>query len=159
MYCYHCGKKINERKLESKSSSFNNIEEVESIDAQINYVCPRCGYLIHDNASEEDLKSLSRAAHAQIQRGSNHFASGMGFTVLSVIIAALAVTFYLLSLKRENGVTYILHNSSTFLVFVVMSIIALFLLVLGVVNLVIGVSKKVKYTSLLKDLNNKTFVQ
>jgi DNA-directed RNA polymerase subunit RPC12/RpoP len=159
MYCYHCGKHIDEHKLEEAQSSFDGIEEIESLDAQINYVCPQCGHLIHADASQEDLKSLSRAAHAQLQRGSNHSASGMGLTMFGIIIAALAVTFLLLSFKTEGGVKVLVTTTSTFYVFVGMTAIALILLVFGVYNVIVGVLKKITYSALLKDLNNKTFVQ
>lgn len=164
MYCYHCGKKIDEHKLERKNPSFaikddkGELIEVDT-DTQINYVCPQCGYLIHADASEEEMKSLSRAAHAQLQRGANHFASGMGFSVLAIIIAALAVTFLLLSLKNEKGEIIVLTHSSTFIVFVGMTVIAVILLAIGIWNLIIGVSKKLSYSALLKDLNNKTYYQ
>ena len=160
MYCYHCGKKIDEHKLESKLSSYELAEgQLETLDAQVNYVCPQCGHLIHDNASQEDIKSLSRAAHAQLQRGSNHFASGMGLSMMAIIIGALAVTFLLLSFKTEGGVKILTSTSSTFYVFVAMTAVALILLGFGIYNLIVGVSKKITYSALLKDLNNKTFVQ
>jgi hypothetical protein len=40
-----------------------------------------------------------------------------------------------------------------------MGILAVILLGLGIYNTVVGLNKKVIYTKLLKDLNNKTFVQ
>ena len=66
MYCYHCGYKLDEHKLEAKKSSFDIVKEVEvDEDVQIQYVCPRCGHLIRANMSYEDSKALSRASHAQ----------------------------------------------------------------------------------------------
>jgi hypothetical protein len=40
-----------------------------------------------------------------------------------------------------------------------MAVIAVILLGFGIVSTVVGISKKKEYTKLLKDLNNKTFVQ
>ena len=41
----------------------------------------------------------------------------------------------------------------------VMGVVAVILLGFGIYNTVVGISKKTMYTKLLKDLNNKTFVQ
>lgn len=164
MYCYHCGKRFNEHAIEAKQSSYDvkdangELIEIDS-EARIEYVCPRCGHLTHANGSPEEIKSLSRAAHAQIQRGSNSFASGMALLCLGVIIGALAITFLLLSFKTSGGRKYLNTDVSTFYIFVVMTVIAVILLGFGAVLTVLGIKKKLAYTKLLKDLNNKTFVQ
>ena len=64
MRCPYCAKKINEAKLESKQISLA-AEQGNVIDpnAEVDYVCPRCGHLIHANLSEEEMKSLSQAAN------------------------------------------------------------------------------------------------
>ena len=164
MYCYHCGKKFNEHALEAKKSSYDvkdtngELVEIDS-DAVVSYVCPQCGHLTHANASDEELKQLSRAAHAQLQRGANAFARGMAMLCLGAIIGILAITFLLLSYKTSGGVKTLNTSVSTFYVFVGMAAMAVILLGYGVVSTVIGIQKKVQYTALLKDLNNKTFVQ
>ena len=164
MYCYHCGKKFNQHAIENKHSSYDikdangELVLIDS-DARIEYVCPRCGHLTHLDGNAEEYKSLSRAAHAQIQRGSNNFAAGMAMLCLGVIIGALAITFLLLSYKTQGGQKFLMTDSSTFLVFVIMTVIAVILLGFGIVLTTIGVKKKIDYAKLLKDLNNKTFVQ
>ena len=40
-----------------------------------------------------------------------------------------------------------------------MGVVAVILLGFSIYNTVVGISKKTMYTKLLKDLNNKTFVQ
>lgn len=164
MYCYHCGKRFNEHAIEAKQSSYQLKDENGQLlqidsDARVEYICPRCGHLTHADGSEEEIKSLSRAAHAQIQRGSNKFASGMAMALLGIIIGALAITFLLLSYKTSGGEKYLNTSVSTFYVFIGMSIVAVILLGFGVTFTAIGISKKISYTKLLKDLNNKTFVQ
>ena len=78
MYCSHCGYKLDEHKIECKKSTYEILGDVEvDENSTIQYVCPRCGHIIHDNFSHEDYKALSRASHAQVQRGNNSFASGM----------------------------------------------------------------------------------
>ena len=98
MYCYHCGKKFNQHAIEKKQSSYEvkdqngELVQIDS-DARIEYVCPRCGHLTHLDGNQEEYKSLSRAAHAQIQRGSNNFAAGMAMLCLGVIIGIQVVSF------------------------------------------------------------------
>ena len=157
MYCYHCGYKIDEAKIEAKQSTYKKIEGVD-MDTQINYVCPRCGHLIHENAEPEDVKSLARACHAELQRGRNDFARGMSNISIGIILLVTSIVFLLLSRKADNQFR-ITVSSPEFWVFLVLAIISVILLILGVVFTVFGLKRKVTYTSLLKDINNKTFVQ
>ena len=164
MFCYHCGKKFDEHAIEAKKSSYDikdengELVEIDS-DARINYVCPQCGHLTHVDATPEEMKSLSQAAHSQMQRGANSFALGMALNLIGIIIGILAVSFLLLSYQSSGGGKVLVTSKSTFYIFVVMAVVAVILLAFGVVQTVIGISKKRMYTQLLKDLNNKTFVQ
>ena len=97
MYCSHCGKKIDENKIEKQKNSFTLANAKE--DTKINYVCPQCGHLIHEDLSKEEIKSLSRASHAQLQRSSNSIASGMSFTALGIILLVVASIFFILAKK------------------------------------------------------------
>lgn len=158
MYCTHCAKKIDETKIEA-SSSYALVDGKEIAEGTtISYVCPRCGHLIHQDVNEEEVKSLSRAAHAQVQRARNYFASGMGMVSLGAILAAIAILFFVLAHKPSNG--YMLTPSSAeFLVSVAIGLIAVILLVVGSVFVVRGVTTKHQNTVLLRDINNGTFAQ
>ena len=164
MYCSHCGKKFDEVALERKQSSYvvkdenGELVQIDS-DARVEYVCPQCGHLAHLDLNEEEYKSLSRAAHSQLQRGANSFARGMALTLIGAIIAILAFSFFLLSFNSSGGGKVLDVTKSTFLVFAVMSVVAVILLGFGIYNTIVGIGKKNMYTKLLKDLNNKTFVQ
>ena len=159
MYCYHCGKFIDEEKIEGKSSSFSIAENAKSSDElAINYVCPRCGCLIHKHHSEEDNKSLARAAHAQIQRGNNSFASGMGSICIAVILFAISLIFFFLSQKAATGFIIDVHCAE-FYVCIVFGLISVILLIIGLKGSISGKATKNRYEALLKDLNNNTFVQ
>ena len=157
MFCYHCGYKLDQNKVEAKESTYQKVEGLD-VDTQINYVCPRCGHLIHENASEEDVKSLARACHAELQRGRNDFSKGMSNLSIGVILLVTSIVFLLLSRKADNQFK-ITVSSPEFLVFLVLAIISVILLTLGVVFTVLGLKRKTTYTGLLKDINNKTFVQ
>ena len=164
MYCSHCGKKFDERALEKKQSSYVQKDqngELLPVDTEqkVEYVCPQCGHLAHLDLNEDELKSLSRAAHSQLQRGAKSFAFGMAFNLIGIIIGILAFSFFLLSYQSSGGGKVLDTSKSTFLIFVVMSAVAVILLGFGIVNTIVGLNKKVMYTKLLKDLNNKTFVQ
>ena len=157
MYCYHCGNKFDETKVEATESTYSKFEGVGS-DAQILYVCPRCGHLTHADAKPEDVKSLARACHAELQRGRNDFAKGMSNISIGVILLVTSIVFLLLSRKADNQFR-ITVSSPEFWVFLVLAIISVILLILGTVFTIKGLKRKTMYTSLLKDINNKTFVQ
>jgi len=156
MYCSHCAKKINENKIESKANSHALVEA--SADAKVNYVCPQCGHLIHEDLSKEEVKSLSRASHAQLQRSSNKLATGLSFTALGIILFIVACIFFVLAKKPSNNFQLV-TTCAEFFVSIILYVISLVLLAFGVTNLVIGLNKKITYTKLLKDINNETFVQ
>ena len=164
MYCCHCGKKFDEHAIEKKQSSYvlkdekGELVEIDS-DAKVEYVCPQCGHLTHNDLTPAEMKSLSQAAHSQLQRGANSFARGMALNLIGLIIGILALSFLLLSYQNQKGGKVLNPSKSTFLVFVVMAVIGLTLLVFGIISTTIGVNKRLRYSKLLKDLNNKTFVQ
>lgn len=157
MFCTHCGYEIDEHKIEQESSSLKDLENVD-LDTSINYVCPRCGHLIHDNVSEADVKSLTAACHAELQRSRNDSSRGNSALIFGSILAIIGVIFLLLSRKADNQFR-ITVTSPEFWVFLVLAIISVILLVFGSVFAIRGKLKSHKYSNLLNDINNKTFVQ
>lgn len=156
MYCYHCGLKIDEFKANKGAANeqFENLQE----GAAVEYICPRCGHIIHAGMSAEDAKELSRASHAQIQRGNNNFAKGMCLNALGAILLILAGLFFLIANKPAKG--FVLQtNCAEFYVSVVLGAVSVILLGVGIVLTIIGARTKREYNALLKDLNNQTFVQ
>lgn len=157
MYCYHCGYKLDEHKVEAKNSSFSNVEEIDE-NTKVEYICPRCGHLIHEGLNEEDSKALSRASHAQIQRAANSYARGMCMNALGAILLVIAIMFFFLAKKPGHGGD-LETNCAEFYVFLVALTVSVILLGVGIAFTIIGVRNKHHYTNLLKDLNNQTFVQ
>lgn len=140
MYCYHCGLKIDEHQIEQHQSSFQKIGEVEvANDAKVGYICPRCGHLIHEGMSYEDSKALSRASHAQIQRGNNSFATGMCLNIIGVILLIVSIIFLLLSNKPTEGWVF---NCGEFYVSVGTFAISVILLSFGITKTVKGIITK-----------------
>lgn len=157
MYCTHCAKKIDEAKIEKEAISLASVGEVKS-DAKVAYVCPRCGHLAHADISEEETKSLARAAHAQIQRARNAFSTGLSLTFVGIIGLIIAIIFYVLACKPSNQYQLV-TTCAEFWVFIVLGIISVILLVWGVTNIVVGVKNHYQNKNLLRDINNRTFVQ
>ena len=83
----------------------------------------------------------------------------MALNLIGLIIAILALSFFLLSFQSDGGGKTLNPGKSTFLVFIVLASVAVILLGFGIYFTIVGISKKQVYTKLLKDLNNKTFVQ
>ena len=158
MFCYHCGYEIDEKSIEAKSSSRKPYAEEATLDAEVQYVCPRCGHLIHAGMDQKDIKSLSVACHAELQRGRNDFARGMSNLSIAIILAVISFIFLQLSKKADNQFK-ISSSCPEFWICIVLGVIAAILIVFGAVLVTRGVTRKHKYTGLLKDINTKTFVQ
>ena len=159
LYCYHCGYELNEEKLEQKKSTRQEFKDQASVSAEIQYVCPRCGRLIHFGHNEEEKKSLSRACHAELQRGRNDFARGMSCLALFIITFITAIVFLLLSNKTTGNGRAISTSCAEFWVFLALAIVSVVLVVIGVYRTLLGLKRKRIYTRLLTDINNDTFVQ
>lgn len=157
MYCCHCANEIDEAKVESERSSYDPDVEIKE-DTGIAYVCPRCGHLIHHDVSEEEIKSLSQAAHAQIQRARNSFASGMGMLSIGGIALILAIIFFRLACKPSNQYQLV-PTCAEFYVSILLGVAAVTLLVWGGVLVLLGHKRSKKNEALLQDINNRTFVQ
>ena len=158
MYCCHCGKEINAGKVESQRLSIASYDDVVDDSTEIQYVCPRCGHLIHQHVTEQELKTLSAASHAEIQRGRYFFASGMSLNLIGAIILVLAIIFLVLAHKPANNFALV-TTCPEFFVCVAFFIIAGILIGVGLVLTVIGILKKAKYQQLLKDIQNQVFYQ
>ena len=157
MYCYHCGKKIDETKALKQSFSEKEVADINGATT-VSYVCPRCGHLIHEGCEEKDKKSLASAAHAEIQRGRNSFASGMGYGLVGIIALILAIMFY--RLAEKPGMNYVLQTDSPeFYVSVVLFVASVILIVTGIIYVTAGLVKRKKYQTLLSSIQNETFFQ
>lgn len=157
MYCSHCGYKINEKRVEKKLPNYiENIEAKEQ--APISYVCPRCGYLIKSDLDKSEVKSLSQAAHAELQRGNNFYSFGMGFVAVGIILFTIAAIFFWLAHKPDNQFQ-IVFTCAEFYVSIVLFAISTVLLVAGGINVYLGITRKIRYRRLLKDIKNETFIQ
>ena len=157
MYCTHCAKHINEDAIEAKRSSFAVDGEIKE-GAEVQYVCPRCGHLIHAHIDEAETKSHSRAAHAQIQRGRNSLATGLGMVAIGAILDVISTLFFFLACKPSNQ-NRLVTNCAEFYVFLVLGIISTILLATGAVFIIRGGTNLHRNHSLLRDINNGTFVQ
>jgi len=159
MYCYHCGKKINESKARKNIPNFIDASNAkDASEVNMSLVCPRCGHLISEHAGEEETKQLAQASHSLVQKANNSFAKGMGSVVLGLILLVTGLIFFLLARKASNG-HQLSTNCAEFYVFIVLTSISVILLLIGAVKVVYGVRTKKHYTLLLKDLNNKVFKQ
>ncbi len=154
MFCSHCGYDLNENKQKaaSKASDFRTAK------TKITYVCPRCGHIIKEELNEEEIKSLSRASHAEIHRARNSVNTGLCLLTLGFIFDIIAFLFFLMSYKAALGGQLSLE-STEFKVFIVLAILGLGLNAFGFTLFFKGKSKNKKYNQLLKDINNNVFVQ
>lgn len=155
MYCSHCGYYLKEEEIQKgllKPSASRNK------DTAITYVCPRCGHIIKSSLSDDEIKNLSRAAHAELHRSSNLRNTGMCFLMVTIIFLAISFMFFLMSFKASKGGQFD-TTCTEFYVFVV-------LLALGIAgafysgsNLIFGYKKKKRYSILLKDIQDGIFYQ
>lgn len=158
MFCHYCANKVDVKKLEATKPTLTNFKDIATSDTKVVYVCPRCGHIMHEGLNEEEIKSLSRAAHAEYLRGGNAFSTGMSMTLFGTILLIIAFLFFLLSFKADAG-GKLVTSCAEFIVCVALGIISVILLGFGITLVVRGILTKRKCHLLLKDINNQTFVQ
>lgn len=149
-------------KLEKERDTYLSKEDylnlANSNDINRAYICPRCGHLIKGNLTENDIKELSQASHAQIHRAKNKFASGMVALMTGMIFTCICFLFLSMSFKATNGFQLV-TNCVEFNVFIGLLVIGVTLLSIGVVFFVMGILNGKKYQNLLKDIQNGVFHQ
>ncbi len=158
MYCCHCGKEVDENKIEDKRMSETMHEEKIDENTTIEYVCPRCGHLIHHDVTKQEIKTLAAASHAEIQKGRNAFSNGMSLNCVGVIILILAIIFFQLSKKPAQNFALV-TTCPEFMVSMFAFTVGGVLLILGLVFTFIGVINKHKYQKLLEDIQDDVFHQ
>ncbi len=158
MYCCHCGKEIDENRLEDKKMSQTMMEGKIDENTTIEYVCPRCGHLIHKDVTNQEIKTLAAASHAEIQKGRNAFSNGMALNCVGVILLVLAIIFFLLAKKPAQNYQLI-TTCPEFFVSMVGFAVGGVLLILGIVFTTIGLITKGKYQKLLDDIQDDVFHQ
>ena len=113
MYCSNCGYKLTQRKIEKILKK----TEGRTIDSNVVYVCPRCGKIIKNGLSNDDVKALARASHSEIHKSRNIINSGMCFLVIATILVAIGYIFYLMSYKANAG-GMLVTNCTEYYVFI-----------------------------------------
>lgn len=156
MYCTNCGYHLKE--AEKKKALKNNEKLERDLNTRDYFVCPRCGKIIKDDLSEDEIKSLSMASHAEIHKSNNKLNTGKAFLVIGSILLCIGILFLILCFKPNNQNKFAV-NCTEFYVFIAISAISLFLLVSAVVFLVKGKKTKKEYLELLKDIQNRVFIQ
>lgn len=149
-------------KLEKERDNYLGKEDYLNLaysnDVERAYICPRCGHLIKSNLSENDIKELSQASHAQLHRAKNKFASGMVALMTGMIFTCICFLFLSMSFKATNGYNLV-TNCVEFNVFIGLLVIGVTLLSIGVTFFTIGILNGKKYQNLLKDIQNGVFHQ
>ena len=82
----------------------------------------------------------------------------MGMVSIGIIALILSILFFFLAKKPTNQYQLVVECAE-FYVFVVLLVASVILLVAGGVFVGLGVVKKLQNSRLLKDINNRTFVQ
>lgn len=154
MYCSNCGYKLTQRKIEKILKK----TEGRTIDSNVVYVCPRCGKIIKNSLSNDDVKALARASHSEIHKSRNIINSGMCFLVIATILVVIGYIFYLMSYKANAG-GMLVTNCTEYYVFIVLLVLGCIAYLYSFISLFFGIKKNREYNLLLKDIQNNIFIQ
>lgn len=119
--------------------------------------CPSCKKNNNLNSlSEQEVHELHQFCHKQINKYESVKNSGLTFIVISFILGVVGGIITYLGKKSTpwGGVKWV-FNSNEFIIGCILLVIAAFCLIYGIVNLIIGLSNRFKYSSLI----NKTSIK
>ena len=167
MFCPKCGAILKDSVYETEVdlSTVKNIDESTAdtisenqTNDNIHGFCPECGYGIPHHLDEGELKKLNQVAHAKFHSARNKWNTGMCGIVGGSILLAIALIFFVLCFKVAENYRFSTEGEP-FIVFCALSAISAFLLVFGAVYVAISSKQKKVYSSLIKSISNKTFIQ
>ena len=169
MFCPKCGAKLNEtvfetqvdldntKNLEDSNSSVEEMVEKSNSDEYIG-ICAHCGYAIPNHLDEGELKKLNQVAHAKLHSARNKWNTGMCGLVAGAILFAIAAIFFVLCFKVAENYRFSTEGEP-FIVFCALSAISVGLFIFGSIYVAIANVNKKRYSNLIKDISNKTFIQ
>ena len=168
MFCPKCGSKLKETVYEANLTvdEVVNLEETSEAnevvnkmnDADVYGLCPHCGYAIPNHLDDGELKKLNQVAHAKFHSARNKWNTGMCALVAGGILFAIAAIFFVLCFKVAENYRFSTEGEP-FIVFCALSAISAFLLIFGAIYVIISSKQKKVYSSLIKSISNKTFIQ
>ena len=160
MFCPNCAFDLsNEKasKIEKKEKVLKE-EEKKNDNAEVVYVCPRCGKLIHEHLAEPEYKRLSQAAHSEVHRAKNTFNGAMCALGIGATLVAISILFLMMSFKVANQ-RQLDVECIEFVVFCVLAGIGSICIIGGIIALINSLGRKNKYSTLISRIQNKSFVQ
>jgi hypothetical protein len=169
MFCPKCGSKLKDTVYVSEVNleTTKNLEETgatteelveKSSNEDVYGLCPHCGYAIPNHLGEDDLKKLNQVAHAKYHSARNKWNTGMCGIVAGGILFAIAAIFFVLCFKVAENYRFSTEGEP-FIVFVALASISVCLFVFGAIYVATSNANKKTYSTLIKDISNKTFIQ
>lgn len=144
MYCYHCGKKV------------SNEDLIENGEGKI--VCPNCKNEFVEHLEEKELKTLTQSSHNLLHKFMNIFNSGMCGVVIGAIALSVGMLFFTLCFRLQNNNQFS-TTCTEFYVFVSLVCIGGLGVLYGLATIPYSIIKLRQYKLLIRDIQNKTFVQ
>lgn len=171
MYCPNCGEHLKDQKnssgkvtplvfdaeVQEDKVSKEVIDEVSTHEDVLG-ACPYCGHALHEHLNDEDIKSLNQVAHSKVHYATNKFNSGMCGIVIGTILLLIALIFFILSFSSRDNYKF-RTDTEPFFVFCALSALSVISYTYGIILLVKSIALKKRYSSLIKEITNKTFVQ
>jgi hypothetical protein len=165
MFCPNCGSVL-KNDVHEATIYLNENNESEIIEINEKFennpdclgVCPICGEPIPYHLNDADLKKLNQVAHAKFHSERNRWNTGMCGLVGGSILLAIALIFFVLCFKVAENFRFS-TSGEPFIVFVALSAISLFCFVFGSIYVAIANKRKKLYSTLIKKIQNKTFIQ
>lgn len=176
MFCPNCGAKLKNQiyvkdvlltngteELQETISNNPNVEangdniETGARDEVIG-LCPHCAQPITRHLDEVQIKKLNQVSHAKFHSARNQWNTGMCGLVGGAILLAIALIFFVLCFKVADNFAFSTQGEP-FIVFVALSAISLACFVFGSIFVGIANYRKKVYSNLIKNIQNRTFVQ
>lgn len=127
-------------------------------DEDIHGICAHCGNPIPKHLGENDVKKLNQVAHNKFHSARNSWNTGMCGLVGGAILLAIAAIFFILCFKVAENYRFSTQGEP-FIVFVALTVISVLCFAFGGITVGLANRNKKIYSKLIKNIQNRTFVQ